>query len=297
MKIGFIGSANTSIQCRPDKTFRLASYSRERVLQIVELNLECILKTIEFGARNHLLFYRIADFIPFISHPISIPWTEIGTTHSDLFKRIGSKIKTESIRISMHPGQYIILNSPREDVIEKSIRELHPNVWILDQLKLNSTAKVQVHVGGIYGNKEKAIERFVHTFHELPEAISKRLVIENDDRLFDFKDCLEVNKAINIPIVFDVFHHSIKHNNESLVDSFNILQDIWKPHDGTPMVDWSYQEPNAQPGKHATSINISHFKDFIHEIEGFNVDIMLEIRDKEQSALKAVNWLREIGRI
>jgi len=77
VKIGFVGSANTTINCRPDKSFRLASYSREKVSEIISSNLTCIKKTLEFCIQNNLYFYRIADFVPFISHPISVPWIEI----------------------------------------------------------------------------------------------------------------------------------------------------------------------------------------------------------------------------
>lgn len=70
MRLGFVGSAHRTLGCHPDKSFRLASYSEERLILTVEKNLECILKTLEFNLANTLLFYRIADFIPFASHPI-----------------------------------------------------------------------------------------------------------------------------------------------------------------------------------------------------------------------------------
>ncbi len=197
----------------------------------------------------------------------------------------------------MHPGQYTVINSPRKDVVVKSQKELEANVWILEKLDLDTTAKVQIHVGGIYGNKEKALNRFVKNFNILPDRIQKRLVIENDDRLFDLNDCLYLSKELDLPIIFDIFHHSIKNNNENIIESIQILEDYWHKNDGIPMVDWSHQEPNSRIGRHANSIDLMLFKSFINDVGDLDFDLMLEIRDKEKSALKAVNWLRTIGRI
>jgi UV DNA damage endonuclease len=197
----------------------------------------------------------------------------------------------------MHPGQYTVINSPKKDIVIKSKKELEANVWILENLNLDTTAKVQIHVGGIYGNKKEALNRFIKNFYLLPETVRKRLVIENDDRLFDFKDCLYLSEELNLPTVFDVFHHSIKNNNEDVLESMQLLQDYWGINDGVPMVDWSHQEPDSRIGKHANSINLELFKSFINEIRAIDFDLMFEIRDKEKSALKAVNWLRTIGRI
>lgn len=44
-----------------------------------------------------------------------------------------------------------------------------------------------------------------------------------------------------------------------------------------------------QKRKHAESINVEHFRSLLLETEPFDFDIMLEIKDKEKSALKAIN--------
>ncbi len=297
MKIGFVGSANTTIGCRPDKTFRLTSYSEKRVLETVKSNLECLKDTITFCIQNNLLFYRIADFIPFLSHKTSIPWETIGSINFDLFTTIGKMIRKSNMRIAMHPGQYTIINSPKEDVVSNSFTELMGNAWILDKLKLDNTAKIQIHVGGVYEDKDEAKNRFMSNFEKLPNNVKKRLVIENDDRLFDLRDCLDISNQIEIPIVFDVFHHSLKNNNESIIEVLGILEDFWSIEDGNPMIDWSHQEPSARIGRHTNTIDLNLFKAFISDIRVNNPDIILEIRDKEKSALKAIRYLQEIGRI
>ena len=78
----------------------------------------------------------------------------------------------------MHPDQFVVLNSPNS-VIEKSISELEYHCKVLDAMRLGETAKVQIHVGGVYGNKIEALTRFVRTYKALDNTIRQRLVIEN----------------------------------------------------------------------------------------------------------------------
>lgn len=298
LKLGYVGNAFDSTGCKPDKSFRLASYNKEKLFSTVDSNLKCILSTLKFNQKHHLLFYRIADFIPFASHLISLPIEEILDYFQIELKTIGKIIQNHNFRISMHPGQYIIINSPKQEVIDKSIQELLYDTLVLDKLGLDSKAKVQIHVGGIYGDKTVAIQRFIQSYLTLAENIQKRLVIENDDRLFDLQDCLGIHKEIGIPVIFDVFHHSIKNRGEDVIKGIQLAKETWIENiDGILMLDWSLQQEGAKLGRHADKIDISKFLTFIQFTKGLNFDIMLEIRDKEQSALKAIKVLKDYDRI
>ena len=169
---------------------------------------------------------------------------------------------------------------------------------------LDETAKIQIHVGGVYKNKQEAIDRFVRTFNEigklLDSSIKKRLVIENDDRLYSLKDCLSINQWTGIPIVFDVFHHELLNNNEEpLRMAIQKAMFTWKmSYDGLPIVDYSSQnkvngrENKGRRGKHTEAIDLKLFNRFLKVTQDLDFDIMLEIKDKEKSALRALESLR-----
>jgi UV DNA damage endonuclease len=295
MKMGYIGNAYPVTGCKPDKNFRLKSYNKEKILTTVKSNLECLRTTLQFNQEHKLFFYRIADFIPFASHPISIPLIKMVDFFQNELEEIGYFIQKHDFRISMHPGQYTVINSPKEEVVNNSIQEILYNCLVLDRMGLDSTAKIQIHVGGIYGDKLSAIERFIQTYLSLSKNIRKRLVIENDNRLFDLQDCLAIHNETKIPVVFDVFHHEMKNNQESILEAIKLAEKTWmKSKDGILMLDWSSQQPEAKIGKHADHIDLRKFEIFLNETKGLNFDIMLEIRDKVRSALKAIKLIQNL---
>ena len=191
----------------------------------------------------------------------------------------------------MHPDQFTLINSFKDQIFERSKKELEYHAQILDLMKLDTSAKIQIHVGGVYGDKEKSMERFVTRFKGLDNSTQRRLIIENDDKLYDLNDCLKINVAIQIPILFDVFHHKLNNTgNQTIVESFRLTAKTWsEKRDGIPMVDYSSQEPNGLPRQHSETINIDDFHQFLKQTEIFDFDVMLEIKDKEKSAIKAID--------
>ncbi|MBD3322801.1 MAG: UV DNA damage repair endonuclease UvsE [Chitinivibrionales bacterium] len=286
MKIGY-PCINRSVDCTANGTFRLKSYSEKRLVETVGKNLACLKKILCYNIEHSMLFLRISsDIIPFASHPIcAVNWKKY---FSQEFKALGALIKKHSIRISMHPDQFTILNAKERRIIDNSIRELRYHAAVLDSMGLDTTAKVQVHVGGVYGDKKESMRRFIEHYNKLETIISRRLVIENDDRLYSLKDCCAIHEQTGIPVLFDVFHHSILNNKETVPAALSRAAATWQKSDGIPMIDYSSQEKNERNGKHVRSIDIRDFKRFLKLSRNHDFDCMLEIKDKERSALKAV---------
>ncbi|MFX0029336.1 MAG: UV DNA damage repair endonuclease UvsE, partial [Candidatus Hermodarchaeota archaeon] len=179
MKIGY-PCINLTLKCRSSRTFRLKNYAEERLIQTISNNLDCLGKILEFNVDNKILFFRItSDLIPFGSHPVmKFNWQDYFRTK---FKVLGNFIKKNDIRITMHPGQYTVINSPKDKVYHNSLKELIYHKNILDLLELDKSAKIITHVGGVYNDKQKSINKFIKRYHSLEENIKKYYVIENDD--------------------------------------------------------------------------------------------------------------------
>jgi UV DNA damage endonuclease len=286
MRIGY-PCINRSIGCTASRTFRLASYSEERMRETVSGNLACLEKILSYNVVHGMLFFRItSDLVPFASHPVcTFPWQE---EYAGVFEKIGEYIRQHGFRISMHPDQFVLLNAPDKGVLRRSIDDLRYQVQVLDLMGLDRSAKVQIHVGGVYGDKPAGIERFVHQYDLLDPVIRDRLVIENDERMYTLSDCLAIHERTGIPVIADSFHHSLLNNGEHFLSLLNPVRNTWKNNDGIPMIDYSSQEPGKRVGAHAMHIVAEDFRQFLKETRPADFDIMLEIKDKEKSAREAL---------
>lgn len=295
MRIGY-PCLNRSIGCTPSRTFRLASYSPQRLAGTVAANLDCLERILEYNLRHGLLFFRVtSDLIPFASHPVCrFPWQR---EFAPRFAALGRVMRRAGMRISMHPDPFTLINSPDEAIFARSAAELEYHAAVLDLLGLDGTARIQIHAGGVYGDKPAAIGRFCSRFERLPEAVRRRLAVENDDRLFSLADCLEIHRRAGLPVLFDSFHHQLNRNGEGLAAALALAAATWRRETGPPLVDYSSQKPGARPGSHAESVDLRHFARFVAAAGDLDFDIMLEIKDKEKSALRARAHLARLGRI
>jgi len=291
MKIGY-PCVNNSIGCTPNRTFRLRSYSPERLIDMVAENLACLAKTLTFNLESGFLFFRIgSQLVPFASHPVcTFDWQN---HFADQFRQLGDWIKEHKMRISMHPDQFVLLNALDEKIVKNSVAELAYHCQVLDLLGMDHTAKVQIHVGGVYGDRAAAKERFVTVYRQLPDFVRARLAIENDDHRFDLVDCLDVHEKTGLPVIFDSFHHECMNRGEPVQDALALAAKTWGAKDGLPMTDYSSQKHDGRKGSHTHSIDLAHFRTYLRATRDIDFDVMLEIKDKEISAMQALEVARE----
>ena len=286
MRIGY-PCVNLGIGCTSARTFRLRSYSAALLQEKLAGNLDCLRDTLDWNAARGILFFRItSDLVPFASHPVCrFDWRR-------RFKRdlagIGARIRRKRMRVSMHPDQFTLINSPDRGIFLRSVRELRYHAELLDAMELGASAKLQIHVGGVYGDREAAMRCFVSRYRELPPAVRRRLVIENDERCWPLADCLAIHWHTGVPVVCDVFHHQILNRGETVADALRLAAKTWGRRDGPPIVDFSAQAPGKRPGTHAASLPPAAFKRFLDDARPLDLDLMLEIKDKERSALRAL---------
>ncbi|MBA2267950.1 MAG: UV DNA damage repair endonuclease UvsE [Nitrosopumilus sp.] len=294
MKIGY-PCINQSLGKKTISTFRISSYSEEKSIKAVSYNLKVLKEILSYNIQHDLLFFRISsDIIPFASHPIcKFDW-------ETYFKKdliwIGQLVKEKKIRISMHPDQFVVLNSPNKEVVKNGIREINYQIAFLDAMRLDNSAKIQIHVGGTYNDKISSLDRFIKNYNTLlSEETRSRVVIENDDHRFSLKDCLVIHDKTNVPILLDVFHHECMNDGHSIQNAISVADKTWKKDkDGVMMMDYSNQEPNYRRGKHANTLEEMKFKSFLLSTIDSDYDLMLEIKDKEKSAIRARHILDQL---
>ena len=297
MSIGYaclnIGTPNTNI-----RSVMQRNATPEKLTEVIAHNLAALERMIDYNRKNGIKLFRISsDLIPFGSSPFNaLAWPEI---HKEAFDRIGAKIRKAGIRVSLHPGQYTVLNSPTEDVVARASEDLIYHDKILTALGTDQTNKIVLHVGGIYGDKKEALQRFEQNFRRLPEAIRNRLIIENDDRLYNIEEVLGLAHRLQIPVVYDNLHHAINPTPSGGTDPYWIAEakKTWKAVDGNQKIHYSQQAPGKRPGAHTDTIDLETFLTFHEQLENKQIDIMLEVKDKNLSAIKCQNATTENKRM
>lgn len=296
MRVGYacltVGVADTAI-----KSCRLKNADEKRLYDITENNLLSLEHMLKYNIANEIKLFRISsDIIPFGSSPVNtMKWWEV---FAKQFEKLNELIKKHNIRVSMHPGQYTVLNSPNEDVVIRAIKDLDYHTRVLDTLGTGSEHKIILHIGGIYSDKEEAIKRFIFNYDKLDKKVKKRLVIENDDKSYNIKDVLYIGKKCDIPVVFDNLHHEVNPPDIKMseVDWINECRNTWRKKDGTQKIHYSQQDPDKKPGSHSQSIRVDEFIEFINRLGRKDIDIMLEVKDKNQSAIECIKKVQSVKR-
>lgn len=255
------------------------SYVSELVLQNVR-DLETIVK---WNHKNGIDFYRMSsDMFPWMSE---YEFTDLPDYDkiSNILKGVGTLVNKYNQRISFHPGPFNVLCSPKQDVVDKTVKELNKHSQIMDMMGLSKTHynHINIHVGGVYGDKQSALERWCKNFELLDDNTKKRLTIENDDKLsaYTTKDLMYIYENVGVPVLFDYHHHSCHPDGMTHEDALKLAVSTW-PEGITPAVHISEPRDDKNPRAHHEYVR--------NKIDtyGFDLDIMFEAKQKELALLE-----------
>ncbi len=292
--LGYVAMA-LSIDAATNRTCRLRNATPERLRELIDANLAELERVLRFNIERGVSLYRISsNLIPFASHEVNdIPWWE---EHAERFARLAALIREAGLRVTMHPGQFTVLNSPRADVVKAAIAEVGWHVRLLDTLRTDDASKIVIHVGGATGGKAEATARFARVVADLPASWRKRLVIENDERVFSTEDVLDLSSRTGLPMIFDNLHDQVHAQRDDGPSRF--LADVfatWKPSDGVPKIHFSTQAEGGRPGHHADWIDPDAFAALVREAPAQPFDSMLECKQKDRALFRLREELRARG--
>ena len=207
-------------------------------------NLKTLTKILEWNVDHGIYSFRMGAEI--------FPW--VGNYDPTKFKRFdeiayeagfaGEYARDKGVRLSSHPGPFNVLCSPRQDVVDKTIRELEGTSQIFDLLGFEPShnTKINIHVGGAYGDKVSALEAWTKNYYKLSESLRQRLVIENDDKrsLYSVQDLHGLHELCNgeLPITFDFFHHKLHPDGLSEKEALGVAVSTW-PEGIVPVTHYS----------------------------------------------------------
>jgi len=252
------------------------------VSELALLNAKDIIKILEWNRMNGIKFFRLSSAL--------IPWGDhIDLTQLKDYKEIKSELKKAGdfakfwgIRITSHPGPFVVLTSPKEEVIKNSIADLELHGKVFDMMGLSKTPynKINIHCNGVYGDKKSAMDRFCKNFKRLSKSVQSRLTAENDDKasMYSVCDLMYIHEKIGIPIVFDYHHYQFCKGVLTEDEALEMAVSTW-PWNIKPVVHYSESKEGSKPQAHS---------DYIKQLPntyGFDVDIMVEAKAKELAIL------------
>ena len=251
-------------------------------------NIRDLEKYLHWNLENDILVFRMSsNMIPWGN---KVDWFSFKDFNEikDVLARCGEFAEKHGMRLTMHPGQYCILTSPHQHVIDNSVSDLQMHSDLMDLMGLSRTHynKINIHMGATYGDKESAIKTFLKNFNKLPDAIKSRLTIENDDKgnMYSTKELFEgIHKNANIPIVFDYHHHRFCTGGQSEEEALRLAVSTWG--NIKPIVHYSESKALNESLKVKMQAHSDYYLNKV-ETYGLDLDIMMECKAKELAVMK-----------
>lgn len=200
-----------------------------------------------------------------------------------------------------------MLSTPRPEVLASSVRDLQYHTDMLDALGLPATAKNNIHIGGAYGDKPAAAERFKAHFAELPARLQERMTLENDDKTFNAAETLAVCRSLGLPMVLDIHHQWVNNEGELPWELWPDILDTWKSRLALadvapgevlpPKIHVSSPRSPSDPRSHADGVEPAPLLAFLKRIAADTpaVDVMIEAKHKDGALFGLMDAMKELA--
>jgi len=255
------------------------------------LNLKDLLKVLQWNYVNKVKVYRMSSCLfPWMSEyefKDLYNYTEI----KSICETIGKYAEKTDQRLSFHPGHFDILASPTESTVNNSILDLNRHAQIMDMMNLRTDRynTINIHVGGAYGDKDSAMDRFCTNFKRLQKTAQQRLTVENDDKMnmYSTRELYEgIHKKVGIPVVFDFLHHTLCSGGQTEEEALRLASTTWP--DG--ILQLTHYSSSKKINEDSTSIQTAHAEYLYESINmyGMKFDIEIEAKAKERALFSYV---------
>jgi UV DNA damage endonuclease len=206
------------------------------------------------------------------------------------FRACGAFARAQGLRLSFHPDQFVVLNSPNPATLSRSLKELDYQAEVAEWVGADT---INLHGGGAYGDKPAALRALVQNIGRLPAPVRRRLTLENDDKVYTPRDLLPVCEATQTPLVYDVHHHRCLADGLSVEEATERATATWQGreplfHLSSPLEGWS----GPRPERHHDFIDPA---DFPAAWKQRSLTVEVEAKAKELAVLKLLADLRTKG--
>lgn len=266
----------------------------ERLESLCLANADALLASVRFCAAQGIGAFRInSQILPLKTHPhagYAIEELPHGDEVMKRFRVAGGLARSAGVRLSFHPDQFIVLNSPNAETHLRSMAELDYQAEVAEWVGADT---INVHGGGSYGDRISALRRLRETIERLPLRVRMRLTLENDDKVYTPADLLPICTGTHVPLVYDVHHHRCLPDGLSVQTVTKRAMATWNReplfHISSPLEGWS----GAKPERHHDYIAVTDFPSYWRTLP---ITIEIEAKAKELAVLKLLAWLKRTAK-
>lgn len=277
---------NLTLDASTNHTLQLRNATEERIREKFEQNLRDLWRMLKWNVEQGIALFRIGQhLIPFASHP-NFPY-DWHRAHAEALREVGNFAREHRLRLSMHPGQYVNVGSPRPDVVERSLAELRYSAMVLEALELPDSVLI-VHLGGAYEGHEATGRRIVHHLSGEKQVL-RWLALEHDERLWSLRKVLPIAEQLGVAVIVDNLHHRLNPDGFTLNEAVLAGIDTWGRR--RPKLHLSSQDNNKRAGAHAAGIHPEDLTELLEALDGVVPDIMVEAKDKELAVLPLLGFV------
>lgn len=258
--------------------------SRAYLTSIARDNAQALADAVRQCAALGIGAFRInSQILPLATHPVT------GYALADLdddgvitaaFRAAGELAASLDVRLSLHPDQFVVLNSERPDVVASSVTEMRLQAEVAE---LVGADVLTLHCGSASGGVDAALERLERGIDQLSAAARQRLALENDDRRFAPDELLPFCERVTVPMVYDSHHHRCHPGKLGVGEVTARAAATWgrrEPHFhiSSPRAGWG--EADTRP--HADYVIAEDFPD---AWRGLAITVDVEAKAKERAVL------------
>ena len=297
VRLGYVAISKALDNITSSSTVTYTNYQKienknEKLDSVIKSNLEDLIKILNYNIKNNLHFYRLTSkLIPLATHvKVNFEYVERYKKYYDKIKKL---IDSSNMRVDVHPDQFCVLNSTNKEVLENTFRILEYHYNILNVIGIKNPVII-LHVGSSVFGKENSIKRFKNNFYKLPSYIRKCIALENDDKIYNVSDVLNLCNDLSIPFVLDYHHYICNNTGESIEVYLENIIKTWK----TNIPKFHFSSPKNKTKKdfrsHHDYINVDDFISFISVLEKYTdkADIMIEAKAKDDALYRLVRQLK-----
>lgn len=265
--------------------FRDGKYSEEQIRGTYQNNILNLSRMLPVIRGNGIKLFRISSSLFPLADIVDRDMWDNNENRS-ILRGIGEYIIQHDMRVSTHPGQYCVLSSDSDKVVDNANSELALHAWLFDAMGLDVTPKYAIN---IHGGKSDRTSSLIDRIKSLPDNIRKRLTLENDESAYSFNELLKVHEATNVALVFDTHHHTFNEDGLSMTDAFNLSLLTWGAI--KPLQHISNTEPHLAGGSFTDRRKHSDMIHYVPDCQLYalredSIDVDVEAKMKNLSVFK-----------